>query len=57
MRKSNLLESDCLEDRVQVTGYYYDEDEKTGTGNAEWNALAHNWVFNTAILYLGALTP
>jgi hypothetical protein len=32
---SNLLESDCLEDRAAVAGNYYNEDEKIDTGNVE----------------------
>jgi hypothetical protein len=45
--KSNLLESDCLEDRAAWAGYFYTEDGKIVTGNVEWTAFTHEWSFKT----------
>jgi hypothetical protein len=40
--KSNLLESECLEDRAEMADYYYNEDENIGTGNVKWIAFPCN---------------
>jgi len=37
--KSNLLESDCLEDRAATADYCYHEEENIGTGNVMWIAF------------------
>jgi hypothetical protein len=39
--KSNLLESDCLEDRAAKADYYY-QDENIGMGNVKWIAFSCN---------------
>jgi hypothetical protein len=41
--KSNLLESDCLEDKAAMADYYYHEDENIGMGNVKWIAFRHSW--------------